>query len=122
MDEKYHVHLNTSEITGQHTCADIGYYCGKVHWPREEKTKKVLQCFWRSVEGVFGNLAFLVSGFVFCSVLLAMAGDQRRSEREMCHQRRICFAAPAAVVVVFVVVAAILVAAPREWNYYILPL
>ncbi len=71
-------------------------------------------CFW-------GILAFLVSGFVFCSVLLAMAGDQRRSEREMCHQRRICFAAPAAVVVV-VFVAAILVAAPREWNYYILPL
>jgi hypothetical protein len=61
----------------------------------------------------------LVSGFVFCSVLLAMAGDQRTSEREMCHQRRICFAAPASVVVF---VAAILVAAPREWNYYILPL
>jgi hypothetical protein len=33
MDEKYHVHPNTSEITGQHTCADIGYYCGKVHFP-----------------------------------------------------------------------------------------
>jgi hypothetical protein len=64
----------------------------------------------------------LVSGFVFCSVLLAMAGDQRRSEREMCQQWRICFAAPAFVVVVVVFVAAILVAAPREWNYYILPL
>jgi hypothetical protein len=68
-------------------------------------------------------LAFLVSGFVFCSVLLAMAGDQRRSEREMCLQWRICFAAPAFVVVVVIVfVAAILVAAPRECNYYILPL
>ncbi len=32
-----------------------------------------VRCFW-------GNLAFLVSGFVFCSVLLAMAGDHRRSE------------------------------------------
>jgi hypothetical protein len=74
VDEKYHVHPNTSEITGQHTCADIGYYCGKVHWPSpRKKTKKRFCSAFGVLCGVFLG-EFGVFGFWF-RVLQRFAGD-----------------------------------------------
>jgi hypothetical protein len=80
MDEKYHVHPNTSEIIGQRTCADIGYYCGKVHWPPRKKTKKGFAVkLLAFCVGRFWGVGFF--GFWF-RVLQRFAGDGGGSENE----------------------------------------